>query len=49
MVTLRMLVLTLLVVLVTSSPSFTSSAEASSFDEAQKFGKYLCESYLWCG
>jgi hypothetical protein len=49
MMTLRMLVLTLLVVMFTALPISTSPAEASTFDEAQRFAEYLCETYLWCG
>ncbi len=49
MMTLRMLVLTLLVVvLLTSLPIDTPPAEASGFDEAYRFAQYLCETYLWC-
>ena len=45
---MRMLVLTLLVVLITALPITTPPAEASSFDEAREFAKYLCETYLGC-
>jgi hypothetical protein len=48
MMPLRMLVLTLLVVLITALPITTPPAEASSFDEAREFAKYLCENYLGC-
>jgi hypothetical protein len=48
MTTLRMLVLILLVVLITSQPITTSTAKASGFDEAREFAEYLCENYLWC-
>jgi hypothetical protein len=48
MMTLRMLVLTLLVVLIASLPITTSPAEASGFDEAYWFAHYLCETFLWC-
>jgi hypothetical protein len=45
---LRMLVLMLLVVLITSAPIHTSQAKASGVDEAQRFAAYVCETYLWC-
>ncbi len=49
MMPLRMLVLTLLVVvLITVLPITTPPAEASGFDEAREFAKYLCENYLGC-
>ncbi len=47
--TLRMLVLTLLVVMFIVLPISTPPAEASGFDEAQRFAEYLCETYWWCG
>ncbi len=46
--TLRMLVLTLLVVMFIVLPITTSPAQASGFDEAYWFAQYLCENYLWC-
>ena len=49
MITLRLLVLTLLVVLITTLPITTPPAEASGFDEAREFAEYLCENYFWCG
>ncbi len=48
MMTLRMLVLTLLVVMLTLLPIATSTAKASGFDEVYWFAQYLCEDYLWC-
>jgi hypothetical protein len=48
MTTLRMLVLTLLVVMVAALPIITPSAEAGTYDEAREFAKYLCETYLSC-
>ncbi len=48
MMTLRMLVLTLLVVMFAALPITTPPAEAGGFDEAREFAKYLCENYLWC-
>ncbi len=50
MITLRMMVLALLVVMITSLPIeiITPPAEASGFDEAREFAEYLCENYLWC-
>ncbi len=48
MMALRMLVLALLVVLITALPPTTPPAEASGFDEAREFAKYLCETYLGC-
>ena len=47
--TIRMVVLTLLVVLITSSPGpSTPPAEASSFEKASEFAEFLCENYLGC-
>jgi hypothetical protein len=49
MMTIRMLVLTLLVVLITSLPvPSTPLAEASNFDRAREFAGYLCENYVGC-
>ena len=48
MMTLRLLVLTLLVALITTLPSTTPPAEASGVDEAREFADYLCENYLGC-
>jgi hypothetical protein len=48
MVTLRFLMLALLVVVFSVLPTTTSPAEASGFDEAQRFAEYLCETYLSC-
>jgi len=48
MTTLRLLVLTLLVVILTFLPIATATAEASGLDEAYSFAQYLCEDYLWC-
>ena len=43
--TLRMVVLILLVVMVTSLPPATSIAEASVFDTVEDFANYLYEYY----
>jgi hypothetical protein len=48
MMTLRMLLLALLVAMFTALPITTPPAEASSFDEAREFAKYLCDNYFWC-
>jgi len=48
MTTLRMLVLMLLVVIITSSPITVSTAQASGFDEVNRFAHYLCQYYLGC-
>ncbi len=48
MMTLRLLVLTLLVVMFAVLPMTTTLAKASTFDEALEFAEYLCETFLWC-
>ena len=48
MAALRMLMLMLLVVTITSLPIATPTAGASGFDEAYWFAQYLCENYLGC-
>jgi uncharacterized membrane protein len=45
MTTLRMLVLTLLVIMVTSLPIATSVASASVLDSVEKFAQYLSQYY----
>jgi hypothetical protein len=49
MMTLRLLVPTLLVVLMTTLPITTPPAKASGVEEAREFAAYLCENYFWCG
>ena len=45
---LRLLVLMLLVVMLTSLPIATATAEATPLDEAYWFYRYLCDEYGWC-
>lgn len=47
MTTLRLLVLSLLVVMVTLLPIGTSVAHASGFDAAEDFAYYLWQYYRW--